>query len=148
MCYPTSFYFFSNLDFDWMLVRRKRSLTWPGLVRADVDIMHRCMNHANVPVQVYLANRLASVACVVSTMVGLNVSSQINCQVCMLISLTLFNRLVESALPSLLGLDLDDFCEPSTRILNPPPRTLIYPPCQLFPLLELELSLLLIVVRV
>ena len=65
-----------------MLVRRKSSLTWPGLVRADIDIMHRYMSHTDVPVQIYLANRLASVGCIVSTLVGLNVSSPINCQVC------------------------------------------------------------------
>jgi len=65
-----------------MLVRRKTSLTWPGLVRADVDIVHRRMSHTDVPVQIYLASRLASVGCIVSTLVGLNVSSQINCQVC------------------------------------------------------------------
>jgi len=78
-------YFLSNLDFDWRLVHRKPSLTWPGLI--------------------YLANRLTSVACVVSFLVGLNVSSQIDCQAWI-----------------------------STAFL--------------FPLLELELSLLLIVVRV
>jgi len=78
-------YFFSNLDFDWMLVHRRPSLTWPALI--------------------YLANRLTSVSCVVSTLTGLNVSSQINCQAWI-----------------------------STAFL--------------FPLLELELALLLIVVRV
>ena len=66
-----------------MLVRRKHSLTSPGLVRADVDTIHRCMGHTDVPVQIYLANRLASVGCIVSTLVGLNVSSPINCQVCL-----------------------------------------------------------------
>jgi len=81
-CDPNSLYFFSNLDFDWMLVNRKPSLTWPSLVRDDVDLMHRCMSHTDVPVQIYLANRLASVGCIVATMVGLNVSSRINCQVC------------------------------------------------------------------
>jgi len=65
-----------------MLVRRKSSLSWPGLVRADVNIMHRCMSHTDAPVQIYLASRLANVGCIVSTMVGLNVPSQVNCQVC------------------------------------------------------------------
>ncbi|KAH9972510.1 hypothetical protein BJV74DRAFT_953901 [Russula compacta] len=78
-------YFLSNLDFDWRLVRRKRSLTWPGLM--------------------YLANRLTSIACVVSFLVGLNVSSRIDCQAWVSTAFT-------------------------------------------FPLLELELALLLIVVRV
>jgi len=78
-------YLLSNLDFDWMLVHRKPSLTWPSLI--------------------YLANRLAAVGCIVSTMVGLNVSSQINCQAWITMAF-------------------------------------------LFPLLELEFALLLIVVRV
>jgi len=78
-------YFFSNLGFDWMLIRRKTSLTWPGLI--------------------YLASRFANVGCIVSTMVGLNVSPQIHCQAWVSVA-------------------------------------------YLFPLLELELALLLIVVRV
>ena len=131
MCHTTSFYFFSNLDFDWMLVRRKHSLTWPGLVCAAVDIMHRCMNHTDVPVQVYLANRLASIACVVSTMVGLNVSSQINCQVCW--SVDDIRQLVENALPSLLGLDLNDLCKFSTSIFNPPLENSDISPMSAFP---------------
>ncbi|KAH9957587.1 hypothetical protein BC827DRAFT_1378065 [Russula dissimulans] len=53
-------YFLSHLDFDWRLLHHKPTLSWPG--------------------KIYLANRLASVACVVSTMVGLNVPSPINCQ--------------------------------------------------------------------
>jgi len=53
-------YFLSHLDFDWKLLHHKPTLSWPG--------------------KIYLANRLASVACVVSTMVGLNVPSPINCQ--------------------------------------------------------------------
>jgi len=53
-------YFLSNLDFDWKLFQRKPSLSWPG--------------------SIYLANRLTSIACVVSTMVGLNVPSPIRCQ--------------------------------------------------------------------
>ncbi|KAH9956363.1 hypothetical protein BC827DRAFT_801635 [Russula dissimulans] len=75
----------SNLDFDWKLVRRKPSPTWPGIV--------------------YLASRVASMACVVSFLVGLNASSQINCQAWVSTAFT-------------------------------------------FPLLELELALLLIVIRV
>ena len=31
-----SWYFLANLDFDWRLLHRKPSLTWPGLVRARV----------------------------------------------------------------------------------------------------------------
>jgi len=53
-------YFLSHLDFDWKLLHHKPTLSWPG--------------------KIYLATRLASMACVVSTMVGLNVPSPINCQ--------------------------------------------------------------------
>lgn len=38
--YPTSWYFVSNLDFDWRiagLVRRKPSLKWPSLVSEDIE---------------------------------------------------------------------------------------------------------------
>jgi len=78
-------YILSNLDFDWRLVSRISSLTWPGVL--------------------YLASRSASLACVVATMVGLNVASHIDCQAWI-----------------------------STAYV--------------FPLLELELAMLLIVVRV
>jgi len=78
-------YFFSHLDFDWKLIHRKPSLTWPA--------------------KVYLANRFTGIACVVSMLVGLNVLSPINCEAWIVTSF-------------------------------------------LFPLLELELSLLLIVIRV
>ncbi|KAI0249278.1 hypothetical protein BJV78DRAFT_1228317 [Lactifluus subvellereus] len=50
----------SNLDFDWRLLHRK-----PAPAMASI---------------VYLAERLASLACAVSFVVGLNVSSRINCQ--------------------------------------------------------------------
>ncbi|KAI0292220.1 hypothetical protein B0F90DRAFT_285372 [Multifurca ochricompacta] len=78
-------YFLSNLDFDWKLFYGKRPLRWPGLI--------------------YLASRFTSIACVVSFLVGLDASSQINCQAWI-----------------------------STAFI--------------FPLLEFELALLLIVVRV
>ncbi|KAI0249279.1 hypothetical protein BJV78DRAFT_1228348 [Lactifluus subvellereus] len=74
----------ANLDFDWMLINRNPP-TWPGII--------------------YLAERAASAACVISYMTGINVSDQIHCQAW--ISIAFF-----------------------------------------FPLLELELSMLLIVVRV
>ena len=35
----TSWYFLSNLDFDWRLIRRKPTVTWPSLVHASVEIM-------------------------------------------------------------------------------------------------------------
>jgi hypothetical protein len=38
--YPTSWYFFSHLDFDWRLVglvRRQPSLKWPSLVSDDIE---------------------------------------------------------------------------------------------------------------
>ncbi|KAH9981603.1 hypothetical protein BJV74DRAFT_854490, partial [Russula compacta] len=79
------YYILFNLDFDWKLIRRKPFVTWPGLI--------------------YLAGRLASLACVVSFLVGLNISSHINCQAWISTAFT-------------------------------------------FPLLELELSMMLIVVRV
>jgi len=50
----------ANLDFDWKLISRRSSLTWPGAL--------------------YLASRASSVACIVATMVGVNISSHINCQ--------------------------------------------------------------------
>ncbi|KAI0249607.1 hypothetical protein BJV78DRAFT_654743 [Lactifluus subvellereus] len=51
----------ANLDFDWKLLRRKPAPTWPSI-------------------QVYLAERLVSLACVVSFLVGLDTKSRINCQ--------------------------------------------------------------------
>jgi len=74
----------ANLDFDWMLLNR-RPPTWPGIV--------------------YLAERAASAACVISYMTGINAPDQIHCQAW--ISFAFF-----------------------------------------FPLLELELSMVLIIVRV
>ncbi|KAI0301398.1 hypothetical protein BC826DRAFT_562903 [Russula brevipes] len=50
----------ANLDFDWKLISRRSSLTWPGAL--------------------YLASRGSSIACVVATMVGINISSHIDCQ--------------------------------------------------------------------
>jgi len=78
-------YFISHLDFDWRLLHREPSLKWPA--------------------RIYLANRLSSISCAVSMVVGLNITSRINCQ-----------AWIRAAF--------------------------------LFPLLELELSLLLIVIRV
>ncbi|KAH9957590.1 hypothetical protein BC827DRAFT_1224506 [Russula dissimulans] len=62
-------YFLYHLDFDWKLLHHKPTLSWPAII--------------------YLANRLTSVACVVSTMVGLNVPSPINCQAFPLLELEL-----------------------------------------------------------
>jgi hypothetical protein len=39
-CCTNSWYFLANLDFDWRLLRRRPSLTWPGLVRARVVNTH------------------------------------------------------------------------------------------------------------
>ncbi|KAI0265346.1 hypothetical protein BC834DRAFT_181720 [Gloeopeniophorella convolvens] len=78
-------YFLSNLDFDWKLLSGGRTLRWPSLI--------------------YLASRFTSIACVISFMIGLNVSHQIDCQPWISIAFT-------------------------------------------FPLVEFELALLLIVVRV
>jgi len=50
----------ANLDFDWRLLNRKPAPTMASIV--------------------YLAERLASLACAVSFLVGLNVSSRIDCQ--------------------------------------------------------------------
>jgi len=73
-------YFLSNLDFDWRIVRRKPSVTWPSLI--------------------YVGNRLASIACVVSILAGLDVSSQIHCQAW--ISIAFLFPLVELELALLL----------------------------------------------
>jgi hypothetical protein len=35
-CGTNSWYFLANLEFDWRLLHRRPSLTWPGLVRARV----------------------------------------------------------------------------------------------------------------
>jgi len=78
-------YFLSNLDFDWILLRSRPTQKWPSMV--------------------YLASRFASIACVVSFLTGLNITARINCQ---------------------------------------PWITTAF----VFPLLELELALLLIVIRV
>ncbi|KAI9438148.1 hypothetical protein H4582DRAFT_237216 [Lactarius indigo] len=53
-------YFLANLDFDWKLLNSRPMMKWPSLV--------------------YLASRFTSIACVVSFLVGLNISSPINCQ--------------------------------------------------------------------
>jgi hypothetical protein len=53
-------YFLSNLDFDWTLLHSRPLQRWPSLV--------------------YLASRFTSIACVVSFLVGLNVTTRINCQ--------------------------------------------------------------------
>ncbi|KAH8990877.1 hypothetical protein EDB92DRAFT_1946401 [Lactarius akahatsu] len=53
-------YFVSNLDFDWKILTSRPAMKWPSLV--------------------YLASRFISIACVVSFLVGLNVTSGINCQ--------------------------------------------------------------------
>lgn len=54
-------YFVSNLDFDWKLLTSRPAMKWPSLV--------------------YLASRFTSIACVVSFLVGLNVTSNsIDCQ--------------------------------------------------------------------
>ncbi|KAH9013105.1 hypothetical protein EDB85DRAFT_985772 [Lactarius pseudohatsudake] len=53
-------YFVSNLDFDWKILSSWPAIKWPSLV--------------------YLASRFTSIACVVSFLVGLNVTSGINCQ--------------------------------------------------------------------
>lgn len=53
-------YFLSNLDFDWKLLNSRPTQRWPSFV--------------------YLASRFTSIACVVSFLVGLNVTSRINCQ--------------------------------------------------------------------
>ncbi|KAN0139364.1 hypothetical protein V8E53_002865 [Lactarius tabidus] len=78
-------YFVSNLDFDWTLLRSRPTKKWPSLV--------------------YLASRFTSIACVVSFLIGLNITSRVNCQAWI-----------------------------STAFV--------------FPLLELELALVLIVIRV
>ena len=47
--YPTSWYFVSNLEFDWRLVglvRRQPSLKWPSLVSDDIERwlrIHTCI---------------------------------------------------------------------------------------------------------
>jgi len=53
-------YFLSNLDFDWTLLHSRPTQRWPSIV--------------------YLASRFTSIACVVSFLVGLNITSRINCQ--------------------------------------------------------------------
>ncbi|KAH8986439.1 hypothetical protein EDB86DRAFT_2832725 [Lactarius hatsudake] len=54
-------YFVSNLDFDWKILTSRPAMKWPSLV--------------------YLASRFTSIACVVSFLIGLNVTSNsINCQ--------------------------------------------------------------------
>jgi hypothetical protein len=92
-----------------------------------------------------VGNRLTSIACVVALLVGLDVTSQIKCQVCLSVDRApagLFNA------PLLCppGLDFDGFRQSSAEGFILSERFLIN--TQLFPLLELELALLLIVIRV
>jgi len=53
-------YFVSNLGFDWALLRSLPRQRWPSMI--------------------YLATRFTSIACVVSFLVGLNITSRIDCQ--------------------------------------------------------------------
>jgi len=53
-------YFISNLDFDWTLLRSRPTQKWPSLI--------------------YLASRFTSIACVVTFLIGLNITSRIDCQ--------------------------------------------------------------------
>ncbi|KAH9173900.1 hypothetical protein EDB89DRAFT_640916 [Lactarius sanguifluus] len=53
-------YFLANVDFDWKLLNSRPAQKWPSLV--------------------YLASRFTSIACAMSFLIGLNVTSGINCQ--------------------------------------------------------------------
>jgi hypothetical protein len=92
-----------------------------------------------------VGNRLTSIACVVSLLVGLDVTSHINCQVCLSVDQASAGLLNAPLLCS-PGLDLDGFRKSYAEgfILVGKMLTSI----KVFPLVELELALLLIVIRV
>jgi hypothetical protein len=92
-----------------------------------------------------MATRLASISCAVSFMVGLNTANRIDCQVRFSRRHTTYVSLNRKLSPS-LGLDIDGVCQFS--FFNFPCPGTYLTGTQTFPLIELELSMLLIVLRV
>jgi hypothetical protein len=136
-----SWYFLANLDFDWRLVRRKPWPTWPALVCDSFEIIHsRIMLTApsryTWPV-VSLASRVLCPSWWGSMLHPKSIVRHVN-------SLIVLRQARQELTFILIRLGSRRLS--SVFILEHSQRLLTI--TQTFPLLELELSLLLIVVRV
>ena len=135
-----SWYFIANLDFDWRLVRRKPWPTWPALVCDSFEIVHigglTAPSRYTWPV-VSLASRVLCPSWLDSMLHPKSIVRHVD----PLILLRQARRELTLMLIRLGSRRLS-----SVFILEHSQRLLTI--TQTFPLLELELSLLLIVIRV
>lgn len=82
----SSWEFFTTLGYEWSIIQGRRSYRWTIWVCSEVVlpyVLHRPPRGLVLilPAKIYSLARLATLACVILTLIGLDSTRPINCQV-------------------------------------------------------------------